>query len=424
MSEARPGQRDFLSVVSTAGVEMSLQPDRVPAIAVRAAMDLGCDGAAFQVLDEPVAHRTLESIGLTDGHGEGTSVAASMTDLVLQGGATVVARRHPGSGDVLLPQNGDVVASVASPIWVDGWIAAVLVGVARADTRVTAQTVSAFGLLTSQAGLTLDNAQRIEEGGRTAERLMQGDRLKTEFLTTISHEMRTPLTALTGSGATLEQAWTELDDEDRLELLAAMNANARILDGMLTNLLDYARLEAGELWVSFEPFDVSAMLRGVCEHVGERIGERQLRVEIEDGLLASGDVVLIRRIVSHLLRNAVEHTPSGTTISASCDRRDDVVVVEIADDGPGIAQEDLPFLGERFFRSGEVNTRPKGLGLGLALTLSILELHGSTLSVENGPDAGARFSFSLPWVPDPTTSPSAPEGAEDPVVYARHHGRA
>ncbi len=403
---------------------MASRPDRVPAIAVRAAIQLGCDAAAFRVLnDDPVTHRSLESSGLTEDPGDASSLSAGMADLVLQRGETLVARLAPEGAEVPLPRSrGNVVAAVASPIWIDGWIAAVLVGMASADASVTPRTVAAFGLLASQAGLTLDKAQHIEEGRRTAGRLEQGDRLKTEFLTTISHEMRTPLTVLMGNGLTLEHTWTELDDRDRLELVAGMNANVRVLDGMLTNLLDHARLDAGELWVSFEPLDVSAMLRAVCERAEGSVGDRHLRTEIEDDLLASGDVVLIRRIVSHMLENAATHTPPGTTITATCRRRDHEVVIEIADDGPGIAEEDLPFLGERFFRGGDANTRPKGLGLGLALALGILELHGSTLVAQNGPDGGALFSFSLPWVPDPSTDTQGDDAG--PSAYAPHHGRA
>jgi K+-sensing histidine kinase KdpD len=414
-----------LFIVAAAGADMAREPDLVPAIAVRAAMELGCAGGAFRVLDDrQVTHRSLETAGLAEDPGDPSSLSAAMADLVLQRGETIVARSTPEEGEVPLPsQSGDFVAGIASPIWIEGWIAAVLVGVVRADPRLTRDTVAAFGLLASQAGLTLDNAQRIEEGRQTAGRLEQGDRLKTEFLTTISHEMRTPLTVLMGNGLTLEQSWAELEDESRLELLAGMNTNVRILDGMLTNLLDYARLEAGELWVSFEPFDISGMLRAACERSEGMVGGRHLRTEIEDDLLASGDTVLIRRIVSHLLGNAAAHTPTGTTITVSCYRRDGEVVVEVADDGPGISEGDLPFVGERFFRAGDVNARPKGLGLGLALALGILDLHGSTLVVENGSDGGARFSFSLPRVRDPSRSPSNDDSA-NPGTYAPHYGRA
>jgi signal transduction histidine kinase len=414
-----------LFTVSAAGADMAREPDRVPAIVVRAAMELGCAGVSFRVLDDrQISHRSLEAAGLAEDPGDPSSLSAAMADLVLQRGETVVARLTPTEGGVPLPSpSGDFVAGTASPIWIEGWIAAVLVGVVRAEPRLTPETVAAFELLASQAGLTLDNAQRIEEGRQTAGRLEQGDRLKTEFLTTISHEMRTPLTVLMGNGLTLEQSWTELDEEGRLELLAGMNTNVRILDGMLTNLLDYARLEAGELWVSFEPFDISGMLRAAYERIEGTVGDRHLRTEIEDDLLASGDTVLIRRIISHLLGNAAAHTPPGTTITASCYRRDGEAVVEILDDGPGIAEADLPFLGERFFRAGDVNARPKGLGLGLALALGILDLHGSTLVVENEAEGGAKFSFSLPLVPDPSRSPFQDDAAS-PEAYAPQHGRA
>jgi len=125
-------------------------------------------------------------------------------------------------------------------------------------------------------------------------------------------------------------------------------------------------------------------------------------VEIDGDPLASGDAVLIRRVIGALLENAATHTPEGTAVWASCARRGDEIVVEVTDDGPGVSEEDLPFLGERFYRGGNVNTRPRGLGLGLALSLGILDLHETTLVVGNRPGGGARFSFALPAVDDPT----------------------
>jgi signal transduction histidine kinase len=414
-----------LLAIARAAAEMARRAEDVPGSAVHGVVELGWDGSSFRALDErQVTHRSIGSEGLAEDPRDPTSLSAQMADLVLQRGETVVARLSPEDGEEHLPTTGDgFVAGIASPIWIQGWIAAILVGVTNTDAHVTAHAVAAFGLIASQAGLNLDNAQRIEEERRTSGRVEQGDRLKTEFLTTISHEMRTPLTVLKGNGLTLEQTWSELDDDARVELLAGMNANVRVLDGMLTNLLDYARLEAGELWVSFEPFDISSMVRAVCERTEAIVGDRALRTEIEGGLLTSGDGVLIRRIVAHLLGNAVAHTPEGTTIIASCRRRDDEVVVEIVDDGPGIADEDVPFLGERFFRAGDVNTRPKGLGLGLALAMGILDLHGSALIVENGADGGARFSFSLPSVEDPSR-PLLEDDDGTPSAYAPPHGRA
>src|SRR5688572_9271394 len=132
---------------------MMVHPDHVPEITVHAAVGLGCDAASFRIVDESVMHRPLESVGLTEDQSGATSLAASMADLVLLRGELAVARLHPQPGEASLPRpNGDIVAAVATPIWIDGWIAAVLVGMAKDDTRVTTDMVSALGVLTSQAG--------------------------------------------------------------------------------------------------------------------------------------------------------------------------------------------------------------------------------------------------------------------------------
>jgi two-component system sensor histidine kinase KdpD len=416
----------MLSAVSGAVERMARQPDHVPAIAVQAVIGLGLDAGAFQALDEDsVSHHLLESEGFDDDPERVSSVSGAMTDRVLQRGETVVARIRPDEGEVQLPDSGHgFVAAVASPIWVEGWVAAVLIGAARSDARLSREAVEAFGLLVTQAGLMLDNAQLVAEEQQIAGRLEAGDRLKTDFLTTISHELRTPLTVLMGNGITLETTWDDLDERGRRELLSAMNASGRVLDEMLTNLLDYARMEAGELWVTFEPFDISSVVRKECARCADAPGDRYVVTRIEDDLLVSGDVPLIRRLVSALLKNASTHTPPGTTVTASCRRRTGEVVVEIADDGPGILDEDMPFLGERFFRGGETNARPRGLGLGLALARGILELHRSELVVEKAPEGGMRFRFSLPWVPDPTVPPTDEANGSTHAPYAPDHGRA
>lgn len=395
--------RAMVSAVSRAGGRMATNPDQIPEIALDGVLGIGLDAAAFRALDhESIAHRLLGSRGLEEDRGDEASMSSAMTDLVLQRGETVVARRANGQEEVPLPEAArGFDAVVACPIWVEGWVVAVLIGAARPGTAMSQEEVESIALLASQAGLTLNNVQLLQEEAQIVGRLEQGDRLKDEFLATISHELRTPLTVLMGNGISLEQGWDGLDDDARLALLAGMNSAVRILDEMLTNLLDYSRLRAGELWASFEPFDISRLLRRTCEHAIPKLAQRQIDADIEDDLLASGDVVLIRRVLSTLLDNAATHTPPSATITVSCRRRDREVILRIADDGPGIADLDLPFLGEHFFRGGEANTRPKGLGLGLALAGGILDLHDTSLSIRNTAEGGADFSFSLPWVADP-----------------------
>jgi signal transduction histidine kinase len=102
------------------------------------------------------------------------------------------------------------------------------------------------------------------------------------------------------------------------------------------------------------------------------------------------------RVIENLVTNAVKHTPSGTHVELFARRDGAYAVVGVSDDGPGIPEEDLVRLGERFFRGGDLNARPKGVGLGLALAREMLELHGSELEMESRPGEGSRFSFRLP----------------------------
>ena len=132
-----------------------------------------------------MTHRSLEAAGSLEAPEDLRPVSARMADLVLQRGETVLANRVPAAGEVPLPSaDGDAVAAIASPIWIDGWVAAILVGVIEGDARPSPDQVASFDLLASRAGLTLVNAQRLEERRETVGRLEQGDRLKGEFLTT------------------------------------------------------------------------------------------------------------------------------------------------------------------------------------------------------------------------------------------------
>ena len=113
-------------------------------------------------------------------------------------------------------------------------------------------------------------------------------------------------------------------------------------------------------------------------------------------LMAVGDPVQIERVLQNLLWNAAKHTPTGTHVTLSARAEGDRIVLSVADDGPGISEEELRHLGERFYRGGDLNARStKGLGLGLALVKEILELHGSALEIESQVGNGSRFAFRL-----------------------------
>jgi signal transduction histidine kinase len=219
--------------------------------------------------------------------------------------------------------------------------------------------------------------------------------MKSDFLATVSHELRTPLTVIEGTGLTLERTWGVLDDDTRLELLGRLNANAQTLEGIITTLLDFSRLEAGRPQAHVAPIDLADHLKLTAARLTGLFGGRDLVLDIDPDLTVLADALLIDRVVENLLSNAFKHTPPGTIVELAAHRIDDDVVVAVGDDGPGIPEEELAHLGERFFRGGDLNTRPKGLGLGLALAREILDMHGAALEVESNPGQGSTFSFRL-----------------------------
>jgi signal transduction histidine kinase len=136
------------------------------------------------------------------------------------------------------------------------------------------------------------------------------------------------------------------------------------------------------------------------EQVTGRLGflfeDRLLEVDTEERLVVEADPALIERVVENLLSNAAKHTPPGTLVRVSARAEDGCALVGVTDDGPGVPEEEAVHLGERFFRGGDLNVRTKGLGLGLAFSREILELHGSALEVYTQLGAGSTFAFRLP----------------------------
>jgi signal transduction histidine kinase len=381
----------MLSQVAEAGRDMALDPNQVVDVAVEAVARLGFPSAAFVGLDEegnPSAVPAARGSFADALHDDGP--LARTVDDVRRLGASVTVDAAPGAAG-----EGTVVAS---PVWVDGWMAAVLAAGSADAASHPGLGGEAVELIATHAGFALENASRHEEQRRTVERLEEADRLKTDFVTTVSHELRTPLTTILGNAATLERAWSGLDDDTRADLLARLASNARALEGRIAELLDFSRSASQELAErTFGPVDLSMLLRAAAEQFVEPLAGHQLEVDIGPGLVTHGDAGLLSRVVLSLLSNAATHTPPGTTVTlaAQPDPPTDIVV-SVADDGPGIRESDLPFLGDGFYRGGEVNLRPGGFGLGLAKANEILRLHGTELEIRSAEGEGAMFRFRLP----------------------------
>jgi RNA polymerase sigma factor (sigma-70 family) len=296
-----------------------------------------------------------------------------------------------------------VSSAVVIPISTADRVEAILVVGNDEPPGPSPQDLEVFQMLATQATVALENARRFERQRRSMERIAELDRLKSDFLSNVSHELRTPLTVIAGMGRTLEEGWYHLSEADRRDLLARVNANAATLDNMITELLDFGRLETGQLQMAPQEVDLRELLSGVADRLASLLRQHVVRVEAPDGLTALADPLLIERVVENLLTNAAKYTPSGSRVRISAIGHGPDAIVAVADDGPGIPPEETSHIGERFFRGGDPNTRAiRGTGLGLSLASEILDMHGTYLEVESELGIGSRFSFRLPrnqWIP-------------------------
>jgi signal transduction histidine kinase/DNA-directed RNA polymerase specialized sigma24 family protein len=296
---------------------------------------------------------------------------------------------------------------VVIPVSVGDRVEAILIVGVEEPPGPSPQDVEVFQMLATQAAMALENARRFEHQRRSMDRLAELDRMKSDFLSNVSHELRTPLTVIAGVGRTLEDSSSLLSEEDRRDLLARLNANATSLDSMVAELLDFGRLEAGQLDVEPVDVDLRELLAGVAQRLASLFRDHFVSVDVEDGLTAQADPLLIERVIENLLTNAAKYTPPGSRIQVSATGKTQGAVVAVEDDGPGIPPDELSHIGERFFRGGHSTTRStRGTGLGLALVSEILDLHGTYLEVESKLGIGSRFSFQLPRGRGATDEPS------------------
>lgn len=322
-----------------------------------------------------------------------------LTSVVLAERKTVTVADYSESPNAL-PQGRELGmhGAVASPLWVDGELRAILSAGRRDDKPLAPEEVEAIELLAAQASRALENAERFAEERRTVERLAEVDRLKDEFLSMVSHDLRTPLTVIEGSISTLEFNWDRLEEDMRKKLTSVIGSNARHLSDIITKLLDLTRLEAGHFEARVEPVELGQILKATASRFEGLFSDHDLKVDVEGPLVVEADRVLVERVVENLLSNAAKYTPAGTRVELSARMRDERSVVTVCDEGPGIPEEDLVRLGERFFRGAGATSGQRGTGLGLAWVLEILKVLGSELKIESKLGHGSTFEFELPLV--------------------------
>jgi PAS domain S-box-containing protein len=243
-----------------------------------------------------------------------------------------------------------------------------------------------------------DELQHALEMEREAgERLRELDRLKDEFLATVSHELRTPLTAITAFAEMLARSG-ESHSDMREELVDGISRNASEMGGMIEQLLDYSRLEAGKVALEPGPLPLRSETLRCIEMLGEIIGGHRARVDIPTHLEVHADEQGFERILVNLLVNAAKYSPEESPIQVDGRTEKDHVVVSVRDAGIGIPPEEHEHIFERFYQSATMPGK-RGYGIGLSIARRYVELQGGRIWVESEPGRGSTFFFTLPASP-------------------------
>jgi two-component system sensor histidine kinase KdpD len=256
--------------------------------------------------------------------------------------------------------------------------------------------------LIDQSALAIERVHLVEDVDR-AKRTIETDRLRSALLTSISHDLKTPLAAVLGAAGTLRDLSSALTDAERADLLATIIDESERLNRFIANLLDMTKLESGAVVPNTALHDLDEIVGSALRRAGKILAQHHVELELAAGLpMLELDAVLFEQALFNLLDNAAKYSAAGTTIRIRSWRDEDAVCLQVLDEGDGIPAADLEHIFDKFYRAEKGDRVRAGTGLGLAISRGFVEaLHGR-ITAANRPDRpGAIFAIRLP-VPPPT----------------------
>jgi PAS domain S-box-containing protein len=229
------------------------------------------------------------------------------------------------------------------------------------------------------------------------------ERIKTDFVATVSHEFKTPLTSIIMGASMLEGGNLGIVSEEQMDVVKAIIEDGERLSGFVTELLEVSKLESGKAVYSFEPCSLSAIIESSVRQFSETAGRENVTIEndVEEDLpRVYADFERVTWVMNNLLSNALKYTRSGDFITISAKRKDNIIETSVKDTGDGIPPEYLDRIFDKFVQVKGHDIEARGTGLGLAVAKEIVTAHRGKISVESEMDAGSTFRFTLPLFQD------------------------
>lgn len=222
------------------------------------------------------------------------------------------------------------------------------------------------------------------------------DLAKSEVISAVSHELRSPLTSVKGFTKTLLARWDRFDDETKKHMLVTIESDADRVTRLITELLDISRLESGRLQLRRKKITIPDIANQVVARIQPRSNRHAIHTDFADGFPeVFADPDKVEQVLTNLVENAVKYTEEGK-IAVTGVVDDGLVRVSVSDQGEGIPADQRVQVFGKFFRHGERAHNPTGTGLGLYISKGLVEAHGGRIWIEDAPDGGSVFSFTLP----------------------------
>lgn len=257
------------------------------------------------------------------------------------------------------------------------------------------EKVTLINAMTSQIGMALDRID-LGEAQKQQHMAFESERFRSNLLRAISHDLRTPLTGILGAATTLSAHENLLDNVQRRSLVEDIAEDARWLIQSVENILSMTKFDEGKVQLHKAVALVDDLLLEALDRF--KGSERKIVVDLPEKIVSlEVDGHLIEQVIVNLVDNALKYTPSHTTVHIQVVTTQETVVFKVIDEGPGIQEDHIPLLFNRFFTAGISSDRGKnGIGLGLEICKSIVEAHNGKISAHNNPNGGACFEFELP----------------------------
>ena len=299
--------------------------------------------------------------------------------------------------------------AIAVPMLFQGTLTAVLV--VASEHPVAEGDESALITLANNAAVAIENTRTLEQEREAVRRLSELNQMKSDFLNTAQHELRTPVLAIQGQIELLNVAWDKWDEATRLEIVRDVDISVRLLGETVENIVDFALVNSDTIDLRKASVDVSEAITDAANDVRRHFKDGlplELTIDVRGAPAVNADPFRFRQVLRALIDNAVKFTPEAghVTVSARREKGAGACRIEVVDDGIGISPEAIPRLFDRFYQEDNSRTRRfGGLGMGLSLVRRLCEAHDATVKVQSDATRGSRFTIVWPLAdvkPEPT----------------------